>query len=234
MGLDFPAAWNEQIRHVLVEFVDRHNPVMMEIEAVILSEHRQLLHTINMSEVTDQRALHSSPNQLQVVLVIQEDEEVEMTVINSDDIIPLHNSNELEKQIVDHEEDDLWHVDPLLTHIQNSDIEASLWVHKNVLEMCKHYVLDFQDCEIPGNFYIMGQEGAERGCNLYWRTPTHLKFCLRLEGEPVKLLSCDQEVTGSSCGNNLLQKYRVRLRTIDPYGPALPQTLRIAQLIAPG
>uniref|UniRef100_M1B447 Uncharacterized protein n=1 Tax=Solanum tuberosum TaxID=4113 RepID=M1B447_SOLTU len=80
----------------------------------------------------------------------------------------------------------------------------------------------------------MGQEGAERGCNLYWRTPTHLKFCLRLEGEPIKLLSCDQEVTGSSCGNNLLQKYRVRLRTIDPYGPALPQTLRIAQLIAPG
>uniref|UniRef100_A0A0V0ID50 Putative ovule protein n=1 Tax=Solanum chacoense TaxID=4108 RepID=A0A0V0ID50_SOLCH len=123
MGLDFPAAWNEQIRHVLVEFVDRHSPVMMEIEAVILSEHRQLLHTINVSEVTDQRA---RPNQLQVVLVMQEDEDVEMTVINSDDIIPLHNSNELDKQIVDHEEDDLWHVDPLLTHIQNSDIEASL------------------------------------------------------------------------------------------------------------
>ncbi|KAH0644944.1 hypothetical protein KY284_032828 [Solanum tuberosum] len=90
----------------------------MEIEAVILSEHRQLLHTINVSEVTDQHALHSSPNQLQVVLVMQEDEDVEMTVINNDDIIPLHNSNELDKQIVDHEEDDLWHVDPLLTHIQ--------------------------------------------------------------------------------------------------------------------
>ncbi|KAG5569832.1 hypothetical protein H5410_059598 [Solanum commersonii] len=84
-------------------------------------------YTINVSEVTDQRALHSSPNQLQVVLVMQKDEDVEMTVINSDDIIPLHNSNELDKQIVDHEEDDLWHVDPLLTHIQNSDIEASLW-----------------------------------------------------------------------------------------------------------
>lgn len=147
MGLDFPAAWNEQVRHVLVEFVDRHNPVTMEIETVILSEHRQLLHTINVSEVTNQHALHSSPNQLQVVLVMQEDEDVEMTVINNDDIIPLHNSNELDKQIVDHEEDDLWHVDPLLTHIQNSDIEASLWVHKNVLEMCKHYVLDFRDCE---------------------------------------------------------------------------------------
>ncbi|KAH0647821.1 hypothetical protein KY290_033812 [Solanum tuberosum] len=69
----------------------------MEIEAVIPSEHRQLLHTINVSEVTDQHALHSSPNQLQVVLVMQEDEDVEMTVINNDDIIPLHNSNELDK-----------------------------------------------------------------------------------------------------------------------------------------
>ncbi|KAH0642214.1 hypothetical protein KY289_033188, partial [Solanum tuberosum] len=76
---------------------DRHNSVTMEIEAVIPSEHRQLLHTINVSEVTDQHALHSSPNQLQVVLVMQEDEDVEMTVINNDDIIPLHNSNELDK-----------------------------------------------------------------------------------------------------------------------------------------
>lgn len=30
-----------------------------------------------------------------------------MAAINSDDIIPLHNSTELEKQIVDHEEDDV-------------------------------------------------------------------------------------------------------------------------------
>ena len=32
----------------------------------------------------------------------------------------------------------------------------------------------------------------------------------------VKLLPCDHEVTGSSLGNNLLQKCRERLRTIDP------------------
>ena len=35
-------------------------------------------------------------------------------------------------------------------------------------------------------------------------------------GAVVKLLPCDQEVTGSSPGNSLLQKCRERLRTIDP------------------
>lgn len=41
----------------------------------------------------------------------------------------------------------------------------------------------------------------------------------------VKLLSCDLVVTGSSCGNNLLQ-YRVRLRTIDPFsGPYIDRSL---------
>lgn len=39
----------------------------------------------------------------------------------------------------------------------------------------------------------------------------------------VKLLPCDQKVTGSSCGNNLLQKCRIKLRIIDPCGTALPR-----------
>ncbi|PHT48360.1 Dolichyl-diphosphooligosaccharide--protein glycosyltransferase subunit 2 [Capsicum baccatum] len=42
----------------------------------------------------------------------------------------------------------------------------------------------------------------------------------------VKLLPCDQEVTGSSLGNSLWQK--CRLCTIHPSGGALPRTLRIA------
>lgn len=35
-------------------------------------------------------------------------------------------------------------------------------------------------------------------------------------GAAVKLLPCDQEVTGSSPGNSLLHKCRERLHTIDP------------------
>lgn len=65
----------------MVEFVNRHDPVMMEISAIFLLEHQQHLFTINVSEVAYQHALHRSPNQLEVVLVMKEDEEVAMTVV---------------------------------------------------------------------------------------------------------------------------------------------------------
>jgi hypothetical protein len=52
-------------------------------------------------------------------------------------------------------------------------------------------------------------------------------------GAAVKLLPCDHEVTGSSPGNNLLQKYMERLRTKDPSGRILLRTLCKRELHAP-
>ncbi|KAK4374367.1 hypothetical protein RND71_005044 [Anisodus tanguticus] len=45
-----------------------------------------------------------------------------------------------------------------------------------------------------------------------------------VKGDPAKQAETPKEVMGSSRGNNLLQKYEARLRTIDPCGPALPRT----------
>lgn len=55
----------------------------------------------------------------------------------------------------------------------------------------------------------------------------HKYYFCRLE-LPVKLLSCEQEITNSSLGNSLWQKYNVRLHTIHRCGESLSQTLRIA------
>lgn len=47
----------------------------------------------------------------------------------------------------------------------------------------------------------------------------------------VKLLPCDQKVTGSNRGISPLQKFKVRLCTIDPYGSVLSQIPCIARAL---
>ena len=49
-----------------------------------------------------------------------------------------------------------------------------------------------------------------------WRTPNRFYTYTSEFLAEAKLLPCDHEVMGSSPGNSLLQKYREKLRTIDP------------------
>ncbi|PHT26982.1 Calpain-type cysteine protease DEK1 [Capsicum baccatum] len=51
---------------------------------------------------------------------------------------------------------------------------------------------------------------------------------LKIVVQLLKFLPCDQEVTGSSLGNSLWQKGKLRLRMIHPCGGALPRTPCIA------